>query len=279
MNLKLIIKCSVFTVLLYIIIGCNKDDNLINLMEMYKIKNVTQEDWNNLASKKIFFGHQSVGYNLIDGLEENLNENPIIGLKIIEGNNKRLLDTPVFLHSKNGQNKNPKSKIDSFYAIMLDGLGSEVDIAGFKFCYIDFNDRTDVEDIFKYYKLKMEELYYNFPNIKIIHYTVPLKVVQKGPKAFIKRLFGKDIGILDNAVRQKFNNLLLREFEGQPIFDLAQFQSTYPDGHREYSNLNGKKTYSMVSTYSSDGGHLSELGKRYLSKKWLLFLLEQSDGR
>ena len=38
------------------------------------IDNVPQEYWVKLAEKKIFFGHKSVGYNVIDGIEDILNE-------------------------------------------------------------------------------------------------------------------------------------------------------------------------------------------------------------
>ena len=38
-----------------------------------------------LAGKKIYFGHQSVGFNMMDGITMHLNENPAIDIEISEG--------------------------------------------------------------------------------------------------------------------------------------------------------------------------------------------------
>ena len=52
---------------------------------MFKnIKDVPAEKWKKLAKKKIYFGHQSVGFNIMDGVQDVLKENPQIELKIVE---------------------------------------------------------------------------------------------------------------------------------------------------------------------------------------------------
>lgn len=271
------ISICIFIIFFTACIKENDRDNI--LINMNSINNVSQEKWDKLAGKKIFFGHRSVGYNMIDGIKAHLAENPNLKLNIEEGNSPSFFDHPVFAHSKNGQNTDPKSKIDAFYKELDGGLGDKVDIAGFKFCYIDFDNSTDINEIFLKYKLKMNEISDKYPHIKIIHFTVPLRTFQRGPKEFIKKLIGKDIGLADNTARQQFNDLLLNEFKEQPIFDLAKYESTYLDGQREFSIINNEKIYSMVPIYSTDGGHLSEIGKHYLGGKLLLFLVEESSGR
>ncbi len=40
------------------------------------IKGVPAETWQKLSQKKIYFGHQSVGNNIIDGIKDIMKENP-----------------------------------------------------------------------------------------------------------------------------------------------------------------------------------------------------------
>lgn len=236
------------------------------------IETISQSQWDNLASKKIYFGHQSVGYNIIDGVELILKENPEIGINIKEGVNIKGFNKPVFRHARNGENGDPKSKIDAFYQIIDEGLGDNVDIAGFKFCYVDFNKNTDVIDVFKHYKMKMDKLSKKYPRIEIVHYTVPLRSIQQGPRAWVKKILNKSIGIDDNVARQKFNDLLILEYNDKPIFDIAKYESTYLNEDRKFTIVDKKKVYSMIPEYTNDGGHLSDTGKYYIGSKFLVFL-------
>ncbi len=263
-----------FLILLFVLTSCEKKTNnltkIINIMET--IKDVPQKEWDLLANKKIFFGHQSVGYNMIDGIETILKESSNIKLNIKKGKDLNLFISPVFAHNNNGSNRDPKSKIDAFCKAMEEGLGDKVDMAGFKFCYVDFEDGSDALEIFNYYKKKMDEITIKYPKVKIIHFTCPIRSLQKGPKGIIKKLLGKDIGIKDNIARQEFNELLLKEYKGKAVFDLAKAESTYSDGSREYSEVDGKKIFTMIPAYTNDGGHLSKKGKLIIGSDFLFFL-------
>ena len=79
-----------------------------------------------------------------------------LDLNIVKGNDLDFFKNPVFAHASNGKNGDPKSKIDDLYQDMENGLGKKVDIAGFKFCYVDIKDDTDVNEIFEYYKIENE---------------------------------------------------------------------------------------------------------------------------
>lgn len=269
-------KLIYFLIVFLVFLSCTKEKSNNLLIDMDYIKNVPQNKWDELSQKKIYFGHQSVGYNMIDGLIDHLKNNPNIKLTIAEGNDLGLFDQSVFAHSTNGKNEDPKSKIDAFYNIMDGGVGNLVDMAGFKFCYLDFKNGTEVDEVFKYYRTKMHELSLKYPNVKIIHYTVPLKTIQSGPKAIIKKMLGKSIGIEDNLTRQKFNTLLLNEYANESLFDLAKFESTYPDGSREFIEKKNDKIYSLIEDYTNDGGHLSKEGQYYITTQFLLFLAEET---
>lgn len=265
-------------IFLFILFSCT--NNLEKNKGIKEIMNnkihLSKVDWDKLAQKKIYFGHQSVGYNIMDGVKDLATEENSV-LNIVEGSDLSAFNKPVFAHDRNGINKDPKSKIDGFYEKMKNGVGDTIDIASFKFCYIDFTAQTNVAEVFEYYKLKMSELELAYPNVEIIHFTVPLRTIQKGPKAFIKKLIGKSIGIEDNYARKRFNELLLKEFAGKPLFDLAKLESTYPNGDREYVLKDNEKIYALVPDYTEDGGHLVTQGKIIIAENLLLFLAQLSN--
>ncbi len=270
----------IFFLLFLIITSCSREDNVKNTTYyMSSLKNIPQQKWDQLAQQKIYFGHQSVGYNMMDGIEMVLKENQNIKLNIKKGKDLNFFKSPVFAHDNNGSNRDPKAKIDDFCDTIDNGLGEKVNLAGFKFCYVDIEDGSNVKEIFDYYKKRMNEISLKYPNIKIIHFTAPIKSLQSGSKGFIKKLLGKDIGIKDNIARQQFNELLVNEYKNQLIFNLAKTESTYPDGKREYSEADGKKIFTMIPAYTNDGGHLSEKGKLIIGGDFLIFLANLSNGR
>jgi hypothetical protein len=262
-------------IILFVLTSCSENNNINNQDNMDKIKSINQKVWNQLSQQKIYFGHQSVGYNMVDGMEMILKENPNIQLDIRKGKDLNLFKNPVFAHDNNGSNGDPKSKIDDFYNTVKK-IGSSIDIAGFKFCYVDVEKGTNVNDLFSYYKKQMKEIALNHPDLTLIHYTVPLKSLQSGPKGLIKKILGKDIGVEDNMVRNEFNDLLRKEYRDQVVFDIAKIESTFTDGKRSFSEVDGKKVYTMVPTYTNDGGHLSQKGKVKIGSEFMLFLAKKS---
>ena len=68
---------------------------------------------------------------------------------------------------------------------------------------------------------------------------------------------------LANVSRNEFNRRLRERYSGDPIFDLAEVMSTYPDGRRESFRMNGVVYYSLVPAYTDDGGHLNQVGRTY----------------
>src|SRR5262245_22126476 len=69
------------------------------------INNVPISAWKQLASKKIYYGHQSVGSNIMEGVEELIKEHRQINLNIIKTTSATFtLLTPVFVHSEIGKN-------------------------------------------------------------------------------------------------------------------------------------------------------------------------------
>lgn len=238
------------------------------------IKEIPQSTWKKLAEKRIYFGHQSVGQNILSGVGDVLRDNPQIKLSLVEVKGENTFSTPQFAHSGIGSNGNPQSKIEAFSALMDKGMGRSANIAFFKFCYIDFDPSTDVEKVFHMYKETMGNLQKRYPNITFIHVTVPLTVLQKGPKAWVKSLLGKPIsGYDDNINRCQFNELLRKEYgDKAPLFDLAAIESTFPDGRRAFFQKDGHIYYHLVEDYTYDDGHLNEKGRKIAAEQLLVLL-------
>lgn len=216
---------------------------------------------------RLFFGHQSVGKNILSGVETLAAENQI-DLTIIETSSANGLPESCLAHAYVGKNFQPLTKLDAFATKMNNGLGGAVDIAFMKFCYVDIDAETDVEALFAAYQNIMNTLQTNFPNVTFVHFTAPLKSQNSGAKAFFKKRLGKTIAESDNNIKREQYNALIREaYQGnEPFFDLAKVESTYPDGSRNSHTENGLTYYSMVSAYTDDEGHLNKTGQEVVAK-------------
>ncbi len=241
------------------------------------IGDVSKEKWNLLLSKKIFFGHQSVGNNIIHGIELLKTDYPWLEFNIKESQDLKTLDAPVFAHKIVGENGQPNLKLKDFQSELQNSILGGTEIAALKFCYVDFKKSTNVLKVFTRYKETIEEIKEKNPDILVVHFTVPLRTIQSGWKAWIKEIIGKPLnGVEDNITRNQYNKLLIKEYAKEGIvFDIAKFESTLPDGSRRQFKENGETYFSLAEVYSTDGGHLNELGSRYIAEKFLLFLLDQ----
>ncbi|OPY00315.1 MAG: hypothetical protein A4E58_00068 [Syntrophorhabdus sp. PtaB.Bin006] len=239
------------------------------------IASVGEPAWQTLAQKRIYFGHQSVGNNILEGIKDVMNEHRNIKLNIVQIAAPTDIKSPMLGHSRIGKNVDPRSKVQEFAALMSAGIGENTDVAFFKFCYVDVTAKTDVEKLYKGYKDAMDTLRKLYPKTAIIHVTVPLTVSKTSMKTRLKKLLGKKEmwEYDDNVRRNEFNELLRKEYQGkQPLFDLARIESTYPDGTRS-SFTKGENTYdSLVPEYTYDGGHLNEKGRRVVAEALLVFL-------
>ena len=256
-----------------LILSCSNGDHMQgNQSYRNSIDSVSEKEWNTLTQKKIFFGHQSVGFNIIDGIKEIMSENEEINFNIKETNDINDFSASIFAHSRVGQNTNASSKLENFENIIQQGLGEKVDIAFFKYCYVDITGKTDVQALFELYTSTMNDLQKDFPGTVFIHATVPLKSVTTTWKIRIKKLLGKDNlwEYSDNIKRNEFNAMLRHEYGAtEKFFDIALAESTYPDGTIEGFCNNGKQYASLIPSYSNDGGHLNEKGRKVIAAQLL----------
>lgn len=231
-----------------------------------------------LAQRRIFFAHQSVGGNILEGLQQ---------AAVSSGVNLRVVEAPAagapaapgtVLHALVGDNGQPDRKLDDFERLLDGGLAAQVDVALVKFCYVDVDARTDVRPLFERYLSRLAALRARHPGVTFVHVTVPITVVQSGPRAWVKRVLGRaPWGHDDNVRREAFNALLRQEYAGkEPLFDLAEVEATRPDGRRETYEANGTAIPRLVGAYTDDGGHLNAAGRAHVASAFAAFLASLS---
>ena len=235
-------------------------------------QNIPKAAWRDLAQKKIYFGHMSVGFNILSGVRDLMKEEPGPDLKILGTSDPADFGEPVFAHSPIGKNAYPLSKIDAFRQVLESGVGAIADIAFFKLCYVDIHGGTDVEALAGAYDAMMRDMREKFPQLTIVAVTAPLTVVPAGLKTTVKKMLGRgEPDKTANAKREAFN-AHLRETYGPLVFDLAALESTLPDGQRVTYEMDGQTYYALEPSYSDDGGHLNATGRRIVAAGLLKFL-------
>ncbi len=244
------------------------------------IRDVPETTWGKLSEKKIYFGHQSVGFNIVDGIKNVMKYNPQIKLNIVESSDPSEFDKPVFAHSRLGENYDPISKNNAFEQFIRKGIGESADFVFFKYCYVDVKSETDVEKLFSEYRDTLAKLKKEYPETTFIHVTVPLVALQKGPRVWVKKFIGREIGgYRDNIKRNQYNDILRNHYQGKdPVFDLGYIESTFYDGRVEIFREDGKEYHALVPQYASDGRHLNEEGRRIVAEQLLVFLANLPDS-
>jgi hypothetical protein len=235
-----------------------------------------------VSGKRILFGHQSVGGNILEGLKEIGNANPGGGLTVIDLEESGAPAGPFLGELRIGKNGDPGSKCIAFRekarSLGTDGL----DVAVMKFCYADFNRGTDAAAVLAQYAAAVDSIRAGSARLVVLHTTVPLVVRTAGWKKMIKRLLGKEESSdVANAKRSEFNELLKARYRGEPIFDLAAVESTYPDGTRQEFAADGKRAYALVADFTDDGSHLNATGRVIAARAFVhaLAAITEKGGR
>lgn len=204
-----------------------------------------------VKSKRILFGHQSVGGNMIDGISA-LYASYGVSAPTMVGYLPEINSASggFFAEFYVGENYDPLGKITDFNATVRQ-YASKLDIAFMKFCFVDISGGTNISQLFSSYQSTMNGLTNDFPSLKIVYVTAAL-----------------DEWDTDSAVAREQLNSLIRQAYGSTgrVFDLAAVESTRPDGSRVSGTSNGNTYYQLYDGYSSDGGHLSATGAQVVDK-------------
>jgi len=218
-------------------------------------------DLQRIAQRKIFFGHQSVGRNILDGISQ-LSAMADVPVHIVEIPTAGVVGQAAFGHTAVYKNGDPFQKLKSFEQAMGQKPTS-LDIALVKFCYVDFTPNTNAKELFARYRATIDGLRAKNPGTIFVHVTAPLTIVQGGFKGNLKRLLGRaPYGIIENMRREEYNSLMRQAYRGrEPLFDLARVESTTPDGTAVRGEWKGSSAPAMAPAYTDDGGHLNATGR------------------
>jgi hypothetical protein len=217
---------------------------------------VVADDLATMASARVFFGHQSVGQNVLDGVRG-----------VYESHGQQ---PPPVQDAFIGENEDPLSKIEDFAARMRAGLGDQVDVAMMKLCYIDITTQTDVDALFETYRTTMAGLERDLPTVTFVHVTAPLMTEPSRLSSVKARLTGSTrYGPAENATRERLNRLVRREYADRHLFDLAAVESTTPTGSRVGGQHDGTDYYALHDGYASDNGHLNATGAQVAATAWI----------
>jgi hypothetical protein len=245
---------------------------------------VTREDLAAAGRVKVYFGHMSVGMNLIDGVPGVFGAHGLAAPDIIElGPDAELLpllgrQSGFFAHGFNRRNGDPYSKIREFDARIRSGLAERIHVALMKLCYVDVISGTDTDALFGEYRTTMATLERDFPAVTFVHVTTPL-TTEPGLREMVKKLLGRTVdGRADNVARERLNRVVRQEYGPDRLFDLAAVESTAPDGSRVVGRYGGQQYYALHDGYASDRGHLNAHGSQ-VAAAGLLGLIARVAGR
>jgi hypothetical protein len=237
---------------------------------------ITAGDLVRVLHTKVFFGHQSVGMNMLDGVRGVYTAHGMAAPPIGQGSAGPGSDDGFIGHAFIGDNGKPLLKIEDFAGKLRAGTGRRVGVAMMKFCYVDITSGTDVTAVFGSYRATMAALAREFPDVTFIHATVPL-TTQPGLLSTVKSLLtGGGAGAADNAARERLNALIRHDYAGDHLFDLAAIESTAPSGSRVTGTGDGQRYYTLYSGYAADSGHLNDEGAQVVATAWLRAIAQAS---
>jgi hypothetical protein len=233
---------------------------------------ITPAQWERLAAQRIFFAHQSVGDNLLDGVRDIMRQNAGIRLNLVQISEPDEVNGPAFYHSLVGRNGEPSSKLEEF-SKTVSGVGAS-GIALLKYCYVDVKHGTDARALFDEYRRKVAAISRQYPGLTIVHVTLPL-VTDAGTLRHLAAVARRKPPAREvNLIRHQYNELLRSTYVGkEPVFDLAGLESTNADGSSEAVRYRGQRVPVLAATWTSDGGHLNEVGRQRMAKALLTTLV------
>lgn len=197
-----------------------------------------------LKQRRVLWGHQSVGENLISGARS-------LGFEFRPVRSGQDYSEARWGESSVEENGDPERKIRSFVTLLTtDGIGPRVEAASFKLCWVDFSDATDVDELLDDYDAAMQGLSRRYPGVRLLHVTPPLTT---------------DEAEL-NGRRWRFGRELIRRHRDSGlVFDLAAVIST--DGEGQQCKSGNQRR--LCPSWASDSGHLDEEGSRRAAKAFL----------
>ena len=208
---------------------------------------VTDGDLRAVDSHRVLFGHQSVGWNILDGVATVYGKRGVPAPTVLD---ELPASGPGFAQVEIGTNGDPRSKFTAFKSAVEQ---QNPQVAAMKLCFVDITAGTKARAVFAQYRATVAALQASSPQTHLVHMTVPLTTNDPA----------------SNVVRERYNTLVRSAF-GPDVVDIARVESTRPNGSRVKGRHHGKRYYALYRGYASDDGHLNTRGGTRVAKVFLL---------
>ena len=220
-----------------------------------------------LRTRRVFFAHQSVGANLLEGISTLGRAAPVL----VEGAGLEPVAPGTWRHARLGTNGAARGKLAELRERMGAGLGAQVDVVLFKLCYLDVDAQTDVDALHREISDTLAALRRRFPHTRFVPMTVPLTAAQRGLRAKVKRALGAlPGGVAENARRHALNQRL--RADAGPLFDLARLEAEDALGNHAEVRWGAARVPVLAPGNTRDGGHLDTAARARIGRALLEFV-------
>jgi hypothetical protein len=220
---------------------------------------VSDADIARAVTLDVYFEHASVGVNISDGLSA-LSAGPSRytsgRVTWSSSNAPAWYDTNNGLGDNNRGNPGADAKISGFTSSMAASSGllpGKVDVAMYKFCFID--TPASGNTLFSTVRAAMESLQATYTNTVFVWWTMP---IERGPAATERQVYNEAVRTYCSA-----NN--------QWLLDIAALESHDDAGVLQKDGSNRELLY---PGYTDDGGHLNAAGSLKVAKAYWKLLSE-----
>jgi hypothetical protein len=213
--------------------------------------------WSVISERTVYFGHQSVGTDIVAGVEGVIREHGV-PLRLVQTHQPEMMTGPAFVHFLVGQSRDYASKNAAVLRLLESPARARRPVVVLKFCSGDIKSRAHAAPMFEAYRDTVDTIQSEHPDVTVVHSTIPLTTVDGAFKSGAKRVFGRP-SVREAAVaRHHYNQLVRAEFTGtEPIFDIAKVQATQPDGGISGFATTGTVIETMAAHNTDDGGRLN----------------------
>jgi hypothetical protein len=213
----------------------------------------------------VYFEHASVGQNIMGGLEAlETDESRYTFTRGGEWSDDSagFNDTTItdWFAANNGFGDNARGnpgfsdKVTRFDSRVRSGLfAAGIDVAMFKFCYIDSPGDGDAQTCFNQVRTIMEGLQEDYPDTVFVWWTMPIEITT-------------------NADRQEYNELV-RTYcleNDQWLLDIADIECHDPSGTPQADASGYERLFAEYA--SDDYGHLNTDGSERVARAWWVLL-------
>lgn len=177
-----------------------------------------------IRQARVFFGHQSIGANTLEGMAALGFAAPWVHWDFPESADYN--GGAYFGQEYVGQNGDPKGKAAAFRSFMIDaGYGGRVEIAGMKVCFVDFDDdgagpavgdAAEMQALEQAYAAAVSDVREAYPSVRLFHVTPPLVAADYW-------------SVSRNGARVELGDWIQATYGGvDVVFDLQDVESTDP---------------------------------------------------